>query len=201
MRWIGIAAVFFVLLGCGANLSIELPNDHILAVANSNDVTIVSKHQFGNVVKASVGDLDTEGDFVFGEIVEPDTQLLNEYFVLDTATSSTEYYATKTEWEAALAQLGIAEVELRGPSAYFNWHDQIWWRIVLFVMAVLAITIPVWLIRRARKKELELHLIRQNQPEGFDWSETPIDDAGGVNNLDNKRNEIAPEKWEDIKDD
>ena len=164
LSWFALILIAYLLIGCGANLSMELPNDHTLAVSHSNSVGIISDITFGQVVAKTIDSLNTEGDYVFGIRLDPETLYFADYFILDTTKSSTEYYAAKIEWEAALAQLGITDVELRGPSAFFNWHDQIWWRVSLLVMAVFAIVIPTWLIRRARTKELEIHLIRQNQP-------------------------------------
>lgn len=105
--------LLLALFGCGADLSVSLPNDHLLVVANTNDVAIVSRREFGVVVKHSVGRLDTDGDYVFGEIVDPDTRLFTEYFVLDTRTSGAAYYPGQAAWEAALAAAGVSEIDLR----------------------------------------------------------------------------------------
>jgi hypothetical protein len=136
--------LLLALFGCGADLSVSLPNDHLLVVANTNDVAIVSRREFGVVVKHSVGRLDTDGDYVFGEIVDPDTRLFTEYFVLDTRTSGAAYYPGQAAWEAALAEAGVSEIDLRGPSAFFNVRDHMWWRFALVVCAVLIAVSSAW---------------------------------------------------------
>lgn len=150
--------LLLALFGCGANLSVSLPNDHLLVVANANDVAIVSRHEFAIVVKLSVGRLDTHGDYVFGEIVGPDTRLFSEYFVLDTVTSKAEYYTGKTEWKAALANARISEIDLRGPSAVFNVGDHVWRRIALAACAVLVVIPLAWLAKaKASRKRMPSH--------------------------------------------
>jgi hypothetical protein len=154
----------YMLLGCGADLTLELPNDHRVVVMNSNDVAICSSDG-GAVTKLSVGKLADTGDYVYGTIVDPDSQSFREYFMLDTRTSDVRYFQTKPEWAAALGEIGITNLELRDPSAFYNMTREIWWRVVLLAALVIAVAVPVpiWWWRRSIRQDYELRRIR-SQP-------------------------------------
>jgi hypothetical protein len=149
----------YFLLGCGANLTIKLPNGHYVVVANANDVAINSASG-DTVTKWSVGKLSHEGDYVFGTIVDPDTQSLQEYFVLDTRAGVTSYYPNEPAWAAALSTVSITNRDLRGPSAFYNMADQVWWRVAILMLILLAVSVPIWLWRRSSKNSAELHEMR-----------------------------------------
>lgn len=141
----------YILLGCGANLTIELPNGHYVVVANANDVAINSGSG-DTVTKHSVGELADSGDHVYGTIVDPDTLLFQEYFLLDTRTSTISYYPDEASWSAALHVLSIANRDLRGPSAIYNMVDQVWWRVVLLGLVILLLFVPLWIWRRLTQR-------------------------------------------------
>lgn len=150
------------LLGCGADFTIQLPNDHYVVVANSNDVAINSATG-ETLTKWSVGKLADTGDFVYGTIVNPDTQLFQEYFVLDTGTSEVNYYSDKEEWATVLNAVGVTSLELRGLSAFYNLKDQIWWRAALVAVFIVLVALPAWIWHRSIKKARELRVLH-SQP-------------------------------------
>ena len=149
-----VLVALVLLFGCGPGLSVSLPNDHTL-MDDSICVTIVSEHHDGARVKHTISSLDTDGPYVFGKIADPDSQLFMEYFVLDTTTSHAEYYPSREPWTEFLHAVGVTEIHLRGPSAFFNYPDQLWWRVVLLAIALPIITVPPLLIRRAKRRSLE----------------------------------------------
>lgn len=154
--------VGYFLLGCGADLSLQLPNDHFIVVANSRDVVITSATG-GTRTKLSVGELADTGNFVYGTIVNPEPWRFQEYFVLDTSTSKVDYYPNKQEWATALNAVGVTNLELRGPSAFYSMKNPIWWCAAIAVAFVAILASLVWMWHRSGEKARE-HREMQSQP-------------------------------------
>lgn len=154
----------YMLLGCGADLTLDLPNDHSLVVLSSSDVFICSPDG-GMLTKMCIGKLADTGDYVYGTVVEPESQAFREHFMLDTRTSEVRYFQASTEWAAALGEVGVTNLELRGPDGFYNMTRGIWWRVAIFAAVVIAlmVPIPIWWWRRSIRKDHELRRIR-SQP-------------------------------------
>lgn len=143
----------YILLGCGASLTIPLPNDHAVIVANSSDISIVAAND-EMVVKWSIGELSHSGDIVYGTIMDPDTRLFQEYFVLDTRTSMVEYYPDQRSWSSALSAVGISDLRLRRPSAFYNSNIQVLWRALLWAAFASVLLLSMWSWRSLRKTKM-----------------------------------------------
>lgn len=154
----------YILFGCGAHVEIDFPNNYRLIVISSDDVVIASKDTMEVVVESSVLGLQVESSYVFGLQEDTKSPYDRRYFILDTTTGFVGYYQLEHDWEVALSTIDIEDVSLRPPTAFFNMQDQIWWRVALLIFVVVIVTVPIWIVLRARKQNIEHHLMRQNQP-------------------------------------
>lgn len=165
IAWCTLIIIAIVLLGCGPYVDVDLPNDHSLVVIDSTTAVINSDALSTVAVDASVDLLDTDGQYVFGVRRDRDTSDLIGFFILDTENGATTYIKSREAWEAELAALAISDIELRRPTAFFNFPDQVWWRFALIALFVFLVVIPLWLWRRS-KENAEVLRAMHNQP-GF----------------------------------
>lgn len=155
----GCTLLSLLAAGCGANFEIPLVNGFEVLVMNSRDVLIAPPDNSPGVgVRPTVDELNYRGNYVFGTVVDPDTQVFEDYFLLDTTVGRALYFDNKTEWADALARVGLnrSPVLLR-PTAFF--HQERFLRskqaMILLVGAVALGTViligGIWALRVRRR--------------------------------------------------
>lgn len=132
-----------LLSGCGANYDVELPNRHRVIVMNSSD-KVISSRDYGQAVHSSIHELNTFGDIVYGSLVDSNTRLFDEYFLLDTASATTEYFDTEAELVAALRSKGFSGTpEFRRLTYFYGTASSPKKLAVVFVLLTIFIFAPL----------------------------------------------------------
>ncbi len=123
--------------GCGITREVSLPNGYICYV--DKFIWIAQPDQLETTVD-DVGQLDVQGDIVFGRRYDSWKEEFIGYFILDTQRQSVWYTQDDAAWREQLAKLGIEKLNLRWPGVFFNGVPFIW-KIMPWVIGTVLIAV------------------------------------------------------------
>ncbi len=142
--------------GCGITREVSLPNGYI---CNVDKFIWIDHPDIPGDVVHDVEELDVHDDIVFGTRRDYWNDQFIGYFVLDTQLQVVWFTSVYDQWVQQLAELGIADRNLRWPGVNFN-GPSVGKVVVPILILFSVLSVVVWIIHQFAKHE---RAIRQDR--------------------------------------
>ncbi|MEZ6163334.1 MAG: hypothetical protein R3B67_02750 [Phycisphaerales bacterium] len=132
---------------------VSLPNGYILYV---DDFSWIEHPSQTAKAVHDVGELDIQGDIVFGTRWDSWDEEFLGYFILDTQLQVVWYTRDENEWVEKLNEMGIKEPKVRWPGLFFNGYP-LWLLVILMSILLPVILLTIWILRQFILEERQLY--------------------------------------------